>query len=357
MLAVFIVMKNKIINEDIETIYNSDIDWEKFINSTILITGGNGFLPAYLVETFLYLNYVKPTYNIKIICLVRNKKKAEARFDRYLTNINFRLLIQDVCDEISITENVDFIIHAASQASPKYYGIDPVGTFMPNILGTINLLEFAKNKKVKSFLYFSSGEVYGQLTEAQIPISEDTYGYLDPTKVRSCYAESKRMGENICVSFYSQYGIKIKIVRPFHTYGPGLDFNDGRVFADFVSNIISKKNIELTSDGSAKRAFCYLSDAITGFLKILLNGKDGEAYNLGNPSEEYSILELATILISIYPEFGLKVEINNVNSKSNNYLKSPISRNTPKIDKIKKLGWYPKISVQEGFKRTIDSFI
>ena len=346
-------MKNKIIEEDMEMISKSDIDWDIFKNSTILITGANGFLPAYLVETFLYLNDIKSYYNIKIICLVRNKKKAEARFDSYLKNKNFSLLIQDVCEEINIIENIDFIIHAASQASPKYYGSDPVGTLMPNILGTINLLELAKKKKVKSFLYFSSGEVYGQVNSRNI--IENDFGYLDPTNIRSCYGESKRMGENICISYHHQYNINVKIVRPFHTYGPGMSLEDGRVYADFVKSIITKKDICLNSDGNAVRAFCYLSDATIGFIKVLLNGVPGEAYNIGNPTEESSIINLAYTLISLYPEYNLKVNKEYLNEKSG-YIVSKVLNISPNISKVQKIGWSPKTTLIDGFKRTINSF-
>ena len=347
---------NKILQNDLKEIFESRKDWSMFINSTILITGANGFLPAYLVYFFQYLNYINPNYKIKVIGLVRNQHKAKTCFENIDKNF-FKIHVQDVSLPITINDKVDYIIHAASQASPKYYGIDPVGTLNANVLGTINLLEFAKKNIIKSFLYFSSGEVYGQLSEDQIPINENSYGYLDPINVRSCYAESKRMGENICISYCCQFGINIKIVRPFHTYGPGLDFLDGRVFADFVSNVINKKDIKLTSDGAARRAFCYLSDATSGFISILIDGKIGAAYNLGNPKEEYSILELAKIVTSIYPEFNLKVHVEGKLDDDSKYLKSPINRNSPKIEKIQSLGWVPKISVKEGFKRTIDSFL
>lgn len=347
---------NKILQNDLTEIFESRDDWSVFINSTILITGANGFLPAYLVYFFQYLNHTFPNYNIRVIGLVRNEHKAKICFENIDSNF-FKLHVQDVALPLTIKDKVDYIIHAASQASPKYYGIDPVGTLNANVLGTINLLEFAKKNTVKSFLYFSSGEVYGQLSEDQIPINENSYGYLDPTNVRSCYAESKRMGENICISYSSQYGIKIKIVRPFHTYGPGLDFLDGRVFADFVSNVVNKQDIKLTSDGSARRAFCYLSDAASGFISILIEGIVGQAYNLGNPKEEYSILELAKIVTSIYPNFNLKVYVDGKLNDNSKYLKSPINRNSPQIDKIQGLGWEPKISIKEGFKRTIDSFL
>jgi nucleoside-diphosphate-sugar epimerase len=347
---------NSIIKEDIKNIVENFDGWEKFTNKTILISGANGFLSAYLVESFLALD---ERFNTKVIALVRNEEKAKKRFTHHLKNPLLKFIISDVSDEVKIEEindKIDFIIHAASQASPKFYGIDPVGTLSANVLGTINLLNLARKNNVESFLYFSSGEVYGEVKEKDIPIKESTFGYLDCTNVRACYAESKRMGENICVSYCKQYGVKAKIVRPFHTYGPGMDLKDGRVFADFVANIVNKQNIILKSDGSASRAFCYLTDATLGFLNILVNGENAQAYNVGNPYQEYGIVELANILVNLFPEYNLKVTLDK-SKQTNDYLKSPVNRNSPDIEKIGQLGWRPNVTVEDGFKRAILSYL
>jgi UDP-glucuronate decarboxylase len=344
---------NKILQDDLKSIYESKLDWTRFHNCTILVTGANGFLPAYLIYFFQYLNKCSSLYNIKILGLVRNEGKAKETF-KTIDKDFLEFVVQDIKEPLNIDIPIDFIIHAASQASPKYYGIDPVGTLSANVLGTINLLEFARKNNVKSFLYFSSGDVYGNIPNELLPITETTFGYLDPIDVRSCYAESKRMGENICLSYYKQYGIKTKIVRPFHTYGPGFALNDGRVFADFVSNVVNNTDIILKSDGQARRSFCYISDATTAFLNVLLNGENGEAYNVGNPNEEYSINELANIISKIYPTSKVRYE---KRIKNDNYLQSPIKRNIPQIEKINKLNWTPKVSVIEGFKKTINSFL
>jgi nucleoside-diphosphate-sugar epimerase len=136
-----------------------------------------------------------------------------------------------------------------------------------------------------------------------------------------------------------------------------MSLTDGRVFADFVSNIVNKQHIIMKSDGSAIRAFCYLTDATLGFLNIIVKGDDGQAYNMGNPYQEHSILELAQIIAGIYPDFKIKVIKKLPQKTDNKYLKSPILRNSPNIDKIMKLGWIPKVGISEGFKRTIDSFL
>ena len=214
-------------------------------------------------------------------------------------------------------------------------------------------MELAANTKVDSFLYFSSSEIYGQLPEKENPIKENQFGYLDPAQYRSCYAESKRMGETLCVSYFHQKEVPIKIVRPFHTYGPGMDLNDGRVYADFVKNIVLGNNISMTSDGSAKRAFCYIADATIGFLTVLIKGAVGEAYNIGNQSQEYSIKELADKLVKLYPEKKLSVY---TGIAAKEYVPSKINRNCPDCTKAAKLGWNAVINIEEGFDRTIKSY-
>jgi len=346
---------NNIILEDLEYIYNSDINWTEFNNSTILITGANGFLPAYLVEIFLYINFKNPTSNVKVLALVRNMNNAKNRFFEYLNNKNLEFIPQNVSESIEIEKKVDYIIHAASQASPKFYGSDPVGTLSANILGTINLLNFARKQKVKSFLFFSSSEVYGEFNEGLESIDENMFGFVNPINVRSCYAESKKMGENICISYFHQFQVPTKIVRPFHTYGPKMKLDDGRVYADFVSNILNNKDLQILSDGMATRAFCYISDATVGFIKVLLSDKNGEAYNIGNTSQQYTVFELAQAIVGIYPEKKLKVNISK--RQDQNYLISPVKKIIPNITKMKiSLNWLPQIDVIKGFERTIDSY-
>lgn len=346
-------MVGRILSEDIEGIVaNTAVDWNSFSGRRVLITGASGFLPAYLVETLLYLNSTKKL-DVHITALVRSRKNFESRFSHHLGNLNLTALVQDVSKPINLTTPHHFIIHAASQASPKYYGVDPVGTLSANVLGTMQLLELARNHPVESFLYFSSGEVYGETQS--VPTKESDYGYIDPTSVRSCYVESKRMGENMCVSWHAQYQVPTKIVRPFHTYGPGMKLDDGRVYADFVGDILQNRSIVVKSSGTATRAFCYLADATAGFFTVLLKGENGVPYNVGNDQAEISIMDLANLLANLYPEKQHKV-IAEYNPASTGYLQSPITRNCPDISRINSLGWVPKTNLAEGFKRTIESY-
>lgn len=349
-------MKSTIIEEDLKYIVNSDVPWSDLEGKKILITGANGMLPSYMVETILFLNDTQFKNKVKIFAVVRSIEKSQTRFRKYLNRPDLVFIIQDIVAPLTITENIDYIIHAASNASPKYYGSDPVGTLLPNIIGTFNCLEFAKKKDIQSFLFFSSGEVYGSVENINRPINETAFGKSDPTLIRSCYSESKRMGETMCVAWHKQYGIPTKIIRPFHTYGPHMKLDDGRVFADFVSDVIQKKDLLLKSAGNAKRTFCYSSDATIAFFLVLLNGCAGEAYNVGgNEKNEISILDLAQMLVNLFPEYNLKI-IKNETGFDEGYIKSPIDRIIPDISKIQTLGWTPKISIPDGFRRTVRSF-
>jgi len=349
-------MNSTVIEEDLRYIVDSDVPWSDLEGKNILITGANGMLPSYMVETILFLNDTQFKNKAKIFAVVRSIEKSRCRFRKYLNRQDLVFIIQDIVFPLTISENIDYIIHAASNASPKYYGSDPVGTLVPNTIGTFNCLEFAKKNDIKSFLFFSSGEVYGAVENINKPINETAFGKINPTLVRSCYSESKRMGETMCIAWHKQYGIPTKIIRPFHTYGPYMQLDDGRVFADFVSDIVHKKNLFLKSVGSAKRTFCYSSDSTIAFFMILLNGRAGEAYNVGgNEKFEMSILELAQTLVNQFPEYNLKI-IKKENCFDEGYIKSDIDRIIPDISKIQKLGWTPKISIPEGFRRTVRSF-
>ncbi|MDQ1266777.1 MAG: UDP-glucuronate decarboxylase [Bacteroidota bacterium] len=342
-------MLNKIITEDLEYITGCVLGWEVLDNSTVLISGINGFLPSYLRETLFYLNDRKG-FNIRIIGIDR---EGSAPYEKFYTNNErsyYRYITQDISKSFSFDEKVDYVIHAASQASPKFYGTDPVGTLSANILGTYNLLSISQEGGAKGFLFFSSGEIYGIVSEVQIPTKETDYGWLDPMNIRSCYAESKRMGENLCVSWSHQFGLPCKIIRPFHIYGPGIRLDDGRVQSDFIGNVAAGKDIVIKSDGKATRSFLYIADATLAFFTALLKGEDRAAYNIAS-HDEISINELAEKLIALFPEKNLKID-RQIRTDNMSYMPSPISRNKPAIDRLLALGWKQGYSIEEGLRRT-----
>ena len=347
---------NLIIREDLDRIASANLPWEILRNKTILIAGGGGFLAAYLVKSLLVIGRLHQL-NLKVICLARSLRSVESRLSSYIEDPDLTVVLHDASQLLPNNfPRADFIIHAASQASPKFYGIDPVGTLLANSCGTTYLLEYAVKSHAERFLFFSSGEVYGIPLNPNQLVGEQDYGYLDPMNLRSCYAESKRVGETMCVAWGQQYGLHASVVRPFHTYGPGIALDDGRVFADFVADIVAKRDIVLKSDGLAQRPFCYIADATIGFLTVLLRGDKAEAYNVANPDAEISIRDLAVLVADLFPErdVGVKFE---VPVSNNAYLKSPISRCCPSIEKIKALDWMPTVSLQDGFRRMIQSYL
>jgi len=347
-------MRHPVVAEDLAEISSRKLPWEKLDGKTILVSGAYGFIPAYLVEALLYQNETRRA-GIRVLALGRNPEKARRRFAHYQNREDLVYLFQDVCEQVQIEEPIDYLIHAASWASPKYYGKQPVEVIAPNALGTELMLRLAHARKVSSFLFFSSAEIYGAPPPDRIPVKEDYVGNVSPTDVRSCYAESKRLGETLCASWWHEYGVPAKIARIFHTYGPGMDLEDGRVFADFVRDVVQGRDLHMKSDGSAVRAYCYLADAVDGLLRILLQGEPANPYNMGNDQAECSVLELAETLISAFPERGIKL-VRDVETRTG-YLKSTVSRTCPNTARLRALGWETRYPVREGFVRTIRSYL
>ena len=335
---------------DMEDIYSRNIEYSRLKGKTILITGAYGMLASELVYFLIYLNEEK-NYDIKIVVAVRNKEKLRNRFGEFCDKDYFATYLKSLDEKMDIDFHIDYIIHAASLASPQYYELYPVDVLKPNVLGTYHLLEYSCKNRISGFLLFSTGDIYGKL-QVEGEIVENIGGYTDTLDIHSCYGESKRMAETMCKAFAVQYNVPAKIARIFHTYGPTMDVeNDPRVFASFVSNIMRSEDIVMHSSGNAKRSFCYITDAVAAYIKILLDGETSEAYNVCNSKEFLSIKELAELLVRIFPEKSLKVA---TKERKGNYIESRASNEmVPSNRKVRKLGAEFRISCEEGFKRVI----
>lgn len=339
--------KDKILKEDFEFILSQDLPWEKFENSTILISGGNGFLARYMIETLLYLNDYK-NLNIKVLSIVKTIRSHPPCFkicEQDRSDLQF--IKHDIRNPLFLNEKVDYIIHSASNARPELYHKDPVGTLEANIKGTMNLLDFSKFNKIKGFLFFSSGGVLGRIREADIPASESDYGYIDPLDLSSSYGESKRMAETICSSWSAQFDIPTRIVRPSYVYGPGFSSEDERVVPKFISRAIKNLNLNINCE-KVTRSFCYIADATIAFFTVLLKADSFGAWNVSSKREE-SLSTLAKMILDIDGKSSSKV-IKNYNNKE---IKSPVERSAFCIKKIEKLGWKDKTTLEEGLERTI----
>ena len=250
---------------------------------------------------------------------------------------------------------IDMIIHAASIASPTFYRKYPIETIEANIIGLKNLLDFSASFKIEEFLFFSTSEIYGDPDAKNIPTNETYRGYVSCTGPRACYDESKRLGETLCVNYFQQHNVPVKIVRPFNNYGPGLNINDKRVIPDFFNDVLNGRDITIYSNGLATRTFCYISDAIEGYLRVLLSNYNGESFNIGTDSPEISIKELAELIIKIS---GKSLELNFLESKDVNYLTDNPQRRCPSIEKARSLlGYNPKISLDTGLKKTLNYYL
>ena len=342
---------NTILKEDVRAVLGDALPWDRLKNSTVLITGAAGMIPAYFVHTLLGLND-RDGLGIVVLALVRNRVRAEKTFGGYLKRPDFTLLVQDVTQPVSYAGQIDYIVHGASQASPKYYGVDPVGTLNANVLGTNALLQLARQKQAKCFFFLSTGDVYG-VPVVHTPVEESDYGYIDILNVRSCYNESKRLAETMCICWGSQYGLPVKIARITHTYGPGLRMDDGRVFADFSANIVRGENIKMFSDGRATRTFCYITDCVRAIYRILFFGEKGTAYNIANAEQSFSVLQLAEMLVALFPEKGLQVEMRKRETEGEDYLPSPLQDVQWNVSRLEELGWSPEVDAKEGFHRLI----
>ena len=353
-----IQFENQILNEDLEYILNAlnQEQKEKFKNSSILFTGCAGFLGFYFINFFV--RYAEELGVKKIIALdnfmLRKPVWLENLAKHYPnTLVLYKFdIIKDNIENLSEAKEANLIIHAASIASPVFYRKYPIETLDANIWGLRSLLDFYKDKEIKGFLFFSSSEIYGDPASDKIPTDEEYRGNVACIGPRACYDEAKRFGETMCYLFSLEHKMPITIARPFNNYGPGMSINDKRVPADFAKSVLEAKDIELLSDGLPTRTFCYIADAIAGYLKVLVYSKF-DYFNIGIDKPELSVQELANIYIKEAKDiFNLSLELKFKSSDDKNYLKDNPNRRCPIIRKAKtKLDYNPSILVDEGVKR------
>lgn len=342
---------NPYIYQDIQTIVNSDLAWESFQDKTILITGAAGFIGYYLVTTLLELNDQKGL-NLHVIGLVRNKERAEKKFNMLLQRGDFELAVQDICSVIQIDKKADYIIHAASQASNIQFETDPVGTIGANLSGTINVLDYARKVGTISTLFISSLKVYGTVHDGSSDLKEETIGYIDHTSYKNCYAQGKRAAETLCASYIKEYGMDIKIARPSYIYGAS-SLNDDRVWAQFMANVVRHENIVLKSNGAAYRSFCYVADTVAALFTILLKGTPGQPYNIATSTSNVTIRDLAKITAEVFPERHLGRFFVNPEDEKEPIINPSVTPEILNSDKLQALGWSAQFDLPTGVRRSI----
>ena len=351
-------MFNSILEEDLKNINKDLYNRDLFKNSVILVTGCAGFLGYYFMNYFLKYSKeleIKKVIGLDTFLLDKANWLSELakKFPETLTLKSFDISKDDI-SKLENINKVNYVVHAASVASPTFYRKYPLETIDANIWGLRNLLDFfnSKTNLLSGFLFFSSSEIYGDPDPDCIPTNEEYRGLVSCHGPRACYDESKRFGETICWVYGKKYNMPITVARPFNNYGPGMRINDKRLPADFALCVLEQRDIVILSDGSPTRTFCYISDAITGYLLALLHGKY-DYFNIGTEKPEISVKDFALLFKSVAKDVvNYKGKVIYSESKDLEYMTDNPNRRSPQITKAKTiLGYSPKVSIKEGIKR------
>lgn len=334
-------MQSKL-KEDLRYIADYELPYELLQGQTVLITGATGLVGAMLVRSLLAIG------GIRVVAFVRDIQKARRLFGE---DPNLQIAVGDIREPLSISNAADFIVHCACVTASRSMVERPVETILTSVEGTKNILELARKKQCRSVVYVSSMEVYGAFAQPNCEITEQMIGYVDPLKVRSNYPESKRLCENLCVAYGSEYGVPVKIARLAQTFGAGILPDENRVFAQFARSAICGQDIVLHTQGLSEGNYCYLRDCVTGLLTVLLKGENGEAYNIANPASHTTIAQMAQMVAERIA--GGKIRVMLDIPTTNRYGYAPDVKMKLNSDKLQALGWKPEIGLEESYRRMI----
>lgn len=327
--------------EDVERALLSVSGAERLKNARVLITGATGLVGSFLTDCLIALNR-KGDLGLHLYALCRNAARAQERFGAEADTI-----AANVAEARELPE-CDFVIHAASNAHPRAFADDPVGTMLGNILGVRNLLEHLRAQGQGRLLFVSTGEIYGENPAVQNGFAEDDFGKIDSMNPRACYPESKRAAETLCASYLKQYQVDSVVARLCYIYGPTITKENTRADAQFLRNAMAGENIVMKSAGAQVRSYCYVADAASALLTILLKGESGCAYNVSNRDSTRSIREYAETLAKAA---GVQVRFESPNdAEKKGY--SAVSRAVQRPDRLEALGWKPAFSFEEGMEHT-----
>lgn len=346
-------LETPVFKEDMEQIVQSDfIHWKRLDRKTVFITGATGLIGYYMTNALLYRNLTRGS-DIRILALVRSEEKARAMYGEQLKSAKGRLqfILGDLEDLPEIDEKVDYVIHGGGPTASRFFVEHPVETIRIALNGTIEILELSRKNHVEGMVYLSSMEVYGTNTNGQ-KITERSPAFLDTMAARNSYPESKRMCENLCVSYYSEYEVPVNVIRLTQTFGPGVTADDQRVFAQFMRSCISGDDIILLTEGKTRRSYLYLADAVTAILTVLLHDSYGEAYNAANEETYCSVKEMAELAAGELGRGQVQVRVQTAGDEQvKAYL--PTAYTDLETGKLKKTGWYCRVGLKEMLHRTV----
>ena len=331
-----------VLEDDLKYIANYNLPYEYLKEHTVFVTGATGLIGSSLVRSLLAIG------GIKVIAFVRNIEKAKGIFPN---DENLLYVVGDVTKPIVCNNHVDYLFHCASITTSKLMIENPVETLLTSIEGTKNILDLARAKNVKSMVYISSMEMYGTFNNLNHEVTEDDLGYINPLKVRSNYPESKRICENMCIAYMTEYKVPVRIARLAQTFGAGILPNENRVFAQFARSAINGQDIVLHTKGLSEGNYCYTSDCMTGLLTILLKGENGEAYNISNPASHTTIVNMANMVANKIADGKIKVIFDIPKIDTFGYATD--TKMKLNSDKLQSLGWIPQIGLEESYRRMI----
>lgn len=320
-----------------------NLPWMKLDGCNILVTGATGLIGSCLVDMLM----ARKDRRYNVYACGRNRERAMKRFSAYADDKAFHFVPYDVMQPLQVDVNYQYIIHAASNASPNFFANSPVEVMKANFIGVSNLIDYGIEHGLRRFLYVSSGEVYGE-GDGRV-FEEDYSGYVNPMLPRSSYPSSKRASETLCAAYAAEYGVETVVVRPSHTYGPYFTEADNRVYAQFIRNVLNGEDIVMKSTGSQFRSWCYVVDCVSAMLYVMLKGKSGEAYNIADADSNISIRELAEMIAQI----GGRKVIMQLPSDAEKAGYNMVTKSVFSTDKLESLGWKPMRSMRENMECTI----
>lgn len=342
------------LQRDLEHIVAAAPEKEALQGSSILITGATGLVGSLTVKALACMNRLLDT-DIRIMAGVRNPRKARSLFGPLLDRGDLTLVPGDVTEPIPVDGPVDYLIHTASVTASKTFVTKPVETLVTAIEGTRNMLELAKEKRVRSMVYVSSMEAYGITDPALERVCEKDLGYIDVLNVRSSYSEGKRACECLCAAYASEYGVPVKIARLAQTFGAGVSAEDTRVFAQFARSCMTSADIVLHTAGNSMGNYCYTTDTILSLLTLLHRGRDGEAYTVANDSAAMRIRQVAQLASDTLTGGRVKI-VFDIPESALTYGYAPDVTMRLSNEKLRQLGWEPEIPLPEMFRRLVKSF-
>lgn len=337
--------------KDLEAVCSLTLPWEKLENKTLMITGASGLIGRCLIDTLMMVNKMKGL-NVKVVAVARNEERLRNLFGDFVNNGIIRILAHDVTEPFEVDNfdnNIDYILHLASNTHPVAYATDPIGTITTNVIGLNNLLELAYQKQTERFLFASSVEIYGENRGDTEAFKEDYCGYIDCNTLRAGYPESKRVGEALCQAYAKQRGMDVVIPRLSRVYGPTMKMDDTKALSQFIKKAMNKEDIVLKSAGTQYYSYTYVADAVSALLYCLLCGKNGEAYNISDKASDIHLKDLAAILAEVA---GTKVVFDIPDATE----QAGYSKATTAIldnTKICTLGWKALTPIREGLRKLI----